>query len=426
MKEKTYNLATNAVHAGYSPDSETGASSVPIYQTNSFVFDTTDTAANRFNLTEAGNIYSRLSNPTVDVLDKRVAALEGGVSGLSVATGQSAEMTAILNIVQSGENFISSSSIYGGSYTLFRYTMEQMGIEARFANTSDPASFEALIDDNTKAIYGETIGNPRLDIFPFEEVSKIAKKHGIPLIVDNTMTSPYICKPLDLGADIVIHSASKYLGGHGTTLGGVIVDKGTFDWGNGRFPIMTNPDTSYHDIKWVEEMGELAYINKARLKLLRDTGCAMSPFNAFIILLGIETLPLRMQKHSENAMEIANFLEVHDKVDWVIYPGLSSHADHESAKKYFKNGFSGMIGFGVKGGKLAGKTFIDSTKLCSHLANIGDAKTLVIHPASTTHNQLSIEELRAAGVSEDFIRFSTGIEDVRDIIDDITQALEKI
>ena len=426
MKENKYHFATNAVHAGYSPDSETGSSSVPIYQTNSFVFDTTDTAANRFNLTEPGNIYSRLSNPTVDVLDKRVAALEGGVAGVSVATGQSAEMTAILNIVQSGENFVSSSSIYGGSYTLFRYTMEQMGIEARFANTSDPASFEALIDDNTKAIYGETIGNPRLDVFPFEEVSKIAKKYGIPLIIDNTMASPYICKPLELGADIVIHSASKYLGGHGTTLGGVIVDKGTFNWNNSRFPIMTEPDISYHGMKWFKDMGDFAYINKARLKLLRDTGCAMSPFNAFTILLGIETLPLRMQKHSENAMEIATFLEAHNKVEWVIYPGLSSHADHKNAKKYFNNGFSGMIGFGVKGGRNAGKTFIDSTTLCSHLANIGDAKTLVIHPASTTHNQLSKEELVAAGVSEDFIRLSVGIEDARDIIEDITQALEKI
>jgi len=425
VTKKKYRFATNALHAGYTPDDKNGTCAVPIYQTSAFVFDSTDTASARFELKESGNIYSRLSNPTIDVLDTRIAALEGGSAALNVATGQSAEMIAILNIAQAGDNIISSSSLYGGSYTLFKYTLRQMGIDVRFADNTNPESFLKLIDSNTKAIYGETIGNPRLDIFPFEEVSKIAQSHGIPLIIDNTFATPYLFRPFEYGADIVIHSATKYLCGHGNSLGGVIVESGKFDWANGNFPIMTEEDISYHGIKWAQDMKDKAYISKARLKLLRDMGCALSPFNAFLILQGIETLPLRMKKHSENAMETACFLEKNEYIDWVIYPGLSSHKDYTRAKKYFQNGYSGVIGFGIKGGKAAGKNFIDSLELCSNVANIGDAKSILIHPATTTHNQLSSKELIAAGVSDDFIRFSTGLEDIEDIIDDISQALKK-
>jgi O-acetylhomoserine (thiol)-lyase len=365
-------------------------------------------------------------NPTTDVFEKRVALLEGGAAGLAVASGQSAEMVALLTICSVGDNIVSSSTLYGGSYTLFRYTFAKMGVEVRFVDASDPANFARAIDGKTKALYGETIGNPKLDIFPIQEVATIAHDHGIPLIIDNTMASPYLCRPLDWGADIVLHSATKYLGGHGTSLGGIIIDSGEFNWGNGNFPLFTEPDESYHNMVWwqlPDEMRRLSYILKARVGSLRDMGPAISPFNSFLILQGIETLHLRMPRHSENGLAVAQFLSEHPQVSWVSYPGLPSHPSHALATKYLQRGFGGMVGFGVKGGLEAGKAFIRHVKLASHLANIGDAKTLVIHPASTTHQQLSEAEQLASGVTPDFIRLSVGIEDAVDIIADLDQAL---
>ncbi|HEY3378960.1 MAG TPA: PLP-dependent transferase, partial [Armatimonadota bacterium] len=370
--------------------------------------------------------YTRLMNPTTDVFEKRVALLEGGAAGLAVASGQSAEMVALLTICSVGDNIVSSSTLYGGSYTLFRYTFAKMGVEVRFVDASDPANFARAIDGKTKALYGETIGNPKLDIFPIQEVATIAHDHGIPLIIDNTMASPYLCRPLDWGADIVLHSATKYLGGHGTSLGGIIIDSGEFNWGNGNFPLFTEPDESYHNMVWwqlPDEMRRLSYILKARVGSLRDMGPAISPFNSFLILQGIETLHLRMPRHSENGLAVAQFLSEHPQVSWVSYPGLPSHPSHALATKYLQRGFGGMVGFGVKGGLEAGKAFIRHVKLASHLANIGDAKTLVIHPASTTHQQLSEAEQLASGVTPDFIRLSVGIEDAVDIIADLDQAL---
>jgi len=423
----SYRFDTLALHGGQVPDPTTGSRAVPIYQTTSYVFNSPEHAADLFGLREFGNIYTRLMNPTTDVLEKRVALLEGGAGALALASGQSAEMVSLLTIASAGDNIVSSSTLYGGSYTLFRYTFAKMGIEVRFVDSADPGSFERAIDEKTKAIYGETIGNPKLDIFPFEAVAEIAHKHGIPLIIDNTMASPSHCRPLEWGADVVIHSLTKYLGGHGTSLGGIIVDSGRFDWGNGKFPVFTEPDESYHDMVWwslPEPLKNLSYILKARVSTLRDLGPAISPFNSFLILQGIETLPLRMERHSANALKVAQFLEGHPLVNWAIYPGLESHPTHGLAAKYFSGGFGGMIGFGIKGGLEAGKEFIRNVKLASHLANIGDAKTLVIHPASTTHSQLSEEEQNQAGVTADFIRLSVGIEDVNDIMEDLDQALK--
>ncbi len=421
-----YRFDTLALHGGQEPDPTTGSRAVPIYQTTSYVFNSPEHAAALFSLEEPGNIYTRLMNPTTDVLEKRMALLEGGAAALVVASGQSAELLALLTICNAGDNFVASSTLYGGSYTLFRYTFAKMGIEARFVDASDPENFARAIDEKTKALYGETIGNPKLDVFPIEAVAAIAHAHGLPLIIDNTMATPYLCRPLEWGADIVIHSLTKYLGGHGTSLGGVIVDGGTFDWGNGKFPMFTTPDDSYHGLVWWElppAMRALSYILKARVGGLRDTGPAISPFNAFLILQGIETLPLRMTRHSTNARAVADFLQAHPQVSWVTYPGLPTHPSHALAARYFAHGFSGMIGFGVKGGLEAGKSFIRRVKLASHLANIGDAKTLVIHPASTTHQQLSLEEQVACGVTPDFIRLSVGIEDPHDITADLDQAL---
>lgn len=421
-----YHFDTLALHGGQEPDPTTKSRAVPIYQTTSFVFDSPEHAADLFSLAKPGNIYTRLMNPTTDVLEKRVALLEGGVAGLALASGQSAEMVALLTICQAGENIVSSSTLYGGSYTLFRYTFARMGIEVRFVDSSDPVNFKHAIDDKTRALYGETIGNPKLDVFPIQEVAAIAHDRGLPLIIDNTMASPYLCRPLDWGADIVVHSATKYLGGHGTSLAGVIVDSGEFDWGNGRFPVFTEADPSYHDLVWwelPEEMRRACFIIKARVSSLRDMGPALSPFNSFLILQGIETLPLRMQRHSENGLAVAKFLSDHPRVSWVSYPGLASHPTHARAEKYFTHGYGGMIGFGIKGGLEAGKSFIRHVKLASHLANIGDAKTLVIHPASTTHQQLSEAEQIAGGVTPDFIRLSVGIEDITDILADLDQAL---
>ena len=416
---------TIALHGGQEPDSSTNSRAVPIYQTTSYMFNDTDHAANLFELKEDGNIYTRLSNPTTDVLEKRVAMLEGGFAGLAVASGSAAVTYSILNIAQAGDEIVASSALYGGTYNLFANTLKTFGINTIFVDSTDPRDFDTAVTEKTKLIYAESIGNPKLTVLDFEEISKIAHNHGIPFIVDNTVPTPYLFKPLDFGADIVVHSATKFLGGHGTSIGGVIVDSGKFDWAkSGKFPCLTEPDPSYHGLSFVETFGNAAYIAKARLQLLRDTGAAISPFNSFLILQGIETLPLRLREHAKNALEVAKFLEKHPNVSWVSYPGLSSHPSYAVAQKYFKKGHGALIGFGVKGGKEAGKKFINSLGLLSHLANIGDAKSLVIHPASTTHQQLSSEDLKKAGVSEDFIRLSVGIEDVQDIIEDIDKALK--
>ncbi len=418
---------TLAVHAGQEPDPTTGSRAVPIYQTASYQFKSTEHAANLFGLREFGNIYTRLMNPTTDVFEKRIAALEGGVGALAVASGSSAITLAILNIAQNGDEIVSADNLYGGTYNLFHYTLPKFGIKVNFVKSSDLAGFEKAITAKTKAIYAESIGNPKLDVADLEGLSKIAHKHGLPLILDNTST-PYLLKPFDHGVDIIVYSATKFLGGHGTSLGGVIVDSGKFDWTSGKFPLIAAPDPSYHGINFVEAlkpMGNIAYIIKARVVLLRDLGPAVSPFNSFLFLQGVETLHLRMPRHAENALAVAQHLKKHPKVAWVNYPGLEDSPEKERVKKYFPIGAGAIIGFGIKGGAEAGSKFINSLQLISHLANIGDAKTLAIHPATTTHQQLSAEEQLATGVTADFIRLSIGIENVQDIIADIEQALGK-
>lgn len=416
---------TIALHGGQQPDPTTGSRAVPIYQTTSYVFKDTDHAARLFSLSEAGNIYTRLMNPTSDVLEQRVAALEDGLAALAVASGQSAETISILNLAKSGDEIVSSTSLYGGTYTLFKYTLARMGIEAKFVDSNDPKNYAKAITPKTRCLYVETIGNPKLDVPDLEAIAKIAHDAGIPLVVDNTFGTPYLCRPIEHGADIVVHSLTKWLGGHGTSIGGIIVDSGKFDWKNGKFPEFTEPDPSYHGMVFADACGDAAYIMKARVSLLRDTGPAISPFNSFLILQGVETLSLRMERHCSNALKVAQFLEKHPLVSWVNYPGLPSHPSYELAKKYLPKGTGGMLGFGIKGGKQAGIKFINSVELLSHLANVGDAKSLVIHPASTTHQQLSPEEQLASGVTDDFIRVSVGIEDVNDILSDIDQALKK-
>jgi O-acetylhomoserine (thiol)-lyase len=422
---KKYGFDTLALHEGQQADVTTGARAVPIYQTTSYVFKDTDHAASLFALTEAGNIYTRLMNPTTDVLEKRIAALEGGIAGLAVASGQSAEAIAVLNIAKSGDEVVSSTTLYGGTYTLFRYTLGRMGIDVKFVDSSDPENFANAITPKTKCLYAETIGNPKLDVPNIEAIAKIAHDAGIPLIIDNTFATPYLCRPFEHGADVVIHSLTKWIGGHGTSIGGVIIDSGNYNWANGNFPEFTEPDPSYHNMVFAETFGNLAYILRARVALLRDIGPAISPFNAFMIIQGIETLSLRMERHCSNAEKAAKFLVDHPMVSWVSYPGLEDHPSHENAVKIMPNGFGSMIGFGIKGGKQAGIKFINSVELLSHLANVGDAKSLIIHPASTTHQQLSVEEQIAGGVTEDFIRFSVGIEDIDDILADVDQALWK-
>lgn len=420
-------LGTLALHAGQVADPTTGARAVPIYQTTSYVFQDTAHAARLFGLEEFGNIYTRLMNPTTDVLEKRVAALEGGVGALATASGASAITLATLNIAKTGQNFVSSSTLYGGTYNLFANTYRDLGIEARFVDASDPANFAKAIDDKTRFLYLESIGNPANDVVDFEAIAKVAHDHGIPLIVDNTVASPLLFRPFDHGADIVVHSATKVLGGHGTSLGGVIVDSGKFDWSNGKFPEIDGPNPNYHGANLYEALkpiGNIAYIIKARVTLLRDMGPAISPFNAFLILQGIETLHLRVPRHSENALAVATFLEAHPKVSWVNYPGLPSHRDYSHAQKYLPKGQGAILGFGIKGGQDAAIKFIDNVKLASHLANVLDAKTLVIHPATTTHSQLSPEEQQASGVTPDFIRVSVGLEDIEDILEDLGQALD--
>lgn len=419
---------TLALHAGQKPDPTTKARAVPIYQTTSYVFDDSDHAARLFGLEEFGNIYTRLMNPTTDVLEKRIAALEGGVGALAVASGQSAITLALLTLAHAGHEIVASTSLYGGTYNLFRYTLPQFGITVKFVDPSDPENFRAAITDKTRAVFAETLGNPKLDTLDIAAVAAIAHEGGVPLVIDNTVASPYLVNPIAHGADIVVHSATKFIGGHGTSLGGVIVDAGNFDWTNGRFPQLTEPDPSYHGINFVEALGNLAYIIKVRVHLLRDVGPALSPFNAFLLLQGAETLHLRMERHSTNAAKVAEFLQNHPKVGWVNYPGLTTHPSYEQAKKYFHRGlFGALVGFGIKdGGVTEGKRFIDNLQLHSLLANIGDAKSLVIHPASTTHQQLSPEEQLASGVTPDFIRLSVGLEYVDDIIADLDQALAKI
>jgi len=417
---------TKAIHGGQESDATTGARAVPIYQTTSYAFRNTEHAASLFALREPGNIYTRIMNPTNAVFEKRMALLEGGVGAVATASGQAAETIAILNLVRPGDEIVSANSLYGGTYTLFSSTFAKLGIKVKFVDPSDPSNFENAITPRTRAVYAESLGNPKLDTLDFTAVSKIAHEAGVPLIVDNTVPTPYLLNPFDYGVDIVVHSATKFIGGHGTSIGGVIIDSGRFDWTNGKYSDLTEPDPTYHGIKYVETFGEAAYITKARVHLLRDLGPAMSPFNAFLFLQGLETLPLRMERHSKNALQVAHHLLEHPKVVWVNYPGLPSHPSFQTAKKYFKRGlFGALLGFGIKGGKAAGKRFIDSLELVSHLANIGDARTLAIHPASTTHSQLSPEEQVQTGVTEDYVRLSIGLESVEDIIGDLDQALSK-
>jgi len=415
---------TLALHAGQKVD-ETGSRAVPIYQTSSYVFKSTEHAANLFAFKEEGNIYSRLTNPTWSVLEERMAALEGGVCALAVSSGQSAEAVAILNLAIAGDEVVSATSLYGGTYTLFKYTFGRMGINVRFVDSGRAENFKRAITPKTRCLYMETIGNPSLNVPDIEAVAKVAHEAGIPLIIDNTFATPYLCRPFEWGADVVIHSLTKWLGGHGSSIGGIVVDSGNFNWANGRFPEFSEPDPSYHDIVFSDVFGKAAYITRARGTVLRDIGPAISPFNAFLILQGIESLSLRMDRHCKNALAVAEHLSSHPAVSWVSYPGLKSHPDYALAQKYLSNGAGGMVGFGIKGGKEAGAVFIDSVKLLSHLANVGDAKSLVIHPASTTHQQLSEEELVAGGITPDFIRVSVGLENVEDIIEDIDQALAK-
>jgi O-acetylhomoserine (thiol)-lyase len=421
-----YGLGTLALHAGQQPDPTTGARAVPIYQTTSYVFRDSEHAARLFSLQEFGNIYTRIMNPTTDVFEKRIAALEGGVGALGVASGSAAITLAVLNITKAGQNFVSSSTLYGGTYNLFAHTLKDLGIEARFVDASRPNNFAKHIDDRTRFLFVESIGNPANDVVEFDQIARIAHDHGVPLMIDNTVTSPLLFRPFDYGADISVHSATKVIGGHGNSIGGVIVDSGKFDWNNGKFPEVAGPNPSYHGLNLYEALkplGNISYIIKARVTLLRDMGPALSPFNAFLLLQGLETIHLRVPRHCENALKVAQFLEGHRHVAWVNYPGLKSHPDHERAKKYLPKGQGAILGFGVKGGYDAAVKFINSVKLASHLANVLDAKTLVIHPASTTHQQLSPEEQRAAGVTPDFVRVSVGLEDVEDITADLDQAL---
>ncbi len=444
-----WKLETLALHAGQAPDPATRSRAVPIYQTTSYVFQDTEDAAGLFGLKPevwaprlnldkeglrpgdfppeaTGNIYTRIMNPTTDVLEQRMMYLEGGVGALATSSGSAAVTYAILNVCRAGDHVVSSSSLYGGTYNLFLHTLPQYGITTTFVDASDPESFARAITGRTRCVFVETIGNPRLDVPDLEAIARVAHEAGVPVIVDNTVPTPALCRPFEHGADVAVHSLTKFCGGHGTSIGGVIVDSGRFDWAaSGRFPMFTEPDPSYHGVVWNDAVGPAAYVIRARTILLRDTGACISPFNSFLILQGLETLHLRMERHCENAFAVARFLVDHEKVDWVVYPGLEDHPSHELARKYLGGRYGALVGFGIRGGLEAGKRFIDNLRLFSHLANIGDAKSLAIHPASTTHSQLSPEEQEAAGVTPDFVRLSVGIEHIDDILEDLSQALAK-
>ncbi|HOQ36141.1 MAG TPA: homocysteine synthase [Acetivibrio sp.] len=426
MSERKLKFDTLQVHAGQSVDPATGARAVPIYQTTSYVFNSTEHAANLFALKESGNIYTRIMNPTTDVFEQRMAALEGGVGALAVSSGSAAITYAILNIAGSGDEIVSASTLYGGTYNLFSTTLPKLGIKTVFVDPDDPENFRKAINEKTKAVYIETVGNPGINLIDIEAVAKIAHENGLPLIVDNTFGTPYLIRPIEFGADIVVHSATKFIGGHGTSIGGVIVDSGKFNWAeSGRFPGFTEPDPSYHGLKYYEALGPLAYITKVRVQLLRDTGACISPFNAFLLLQGLETLSLRVEKHVSNTKRIVDFLQNHPQVSWVNYPSIKGNKYYELAQKYLPKGAGSIFTFGIKGGINAAKKFIESLEIFSLLANVADAKSLVIHPASTTHSQLSEEEQRACGVTPDQIRLSIGIEDADDLIYDLDQALKK-
>jgi O-acetylhomoserine (thiol)-lyase len=433
LDPKFKGMGTRALHAAQEPDPSTGSRALPLHQTTSFVFRDAEHAANLFSLKELGHIYTRLNNPTNDVIEGRIAALEGGVAGLAHSSGQAAITNAILNIARAGDHFVSASQIYGGTYNLFRYTLPKLGISVSFVDGDDPENYRRAIRPNTKLLYGESLGNPRLNIFPFEEVAAIAKQEGLPLVIDNTALTPMVCRPLDWGANVVVYSTTKYIGGHGTSIGGMVIDGGNFNWGNGKFPEFTEPDPSYHGLVHWDAFrsfppaggANVAYILKMRLQLLRDMGACASPFNSWLKIQGLETLHLRMERHCDNAMKVAEFLKDHPQVSWVNYPGLADNPYHTLGKKYLRKGFGALVGFGIKGGAEEGKRFIGKLQLFSHLANIGDAKSLAIHPATTTHSQLTEEEQKASGVTQDFVRLSVGIEDIEDILCDLDQALNQ-
>lgn len=424
MTERKWSLETIAVHGGQEVDSATQARAVPIYQTTSYGFKDTEHAANLFSLSEFGNIYTRIMNPTQDVFEKRMAELEGGIAALATASGSSAIHLAILNICEAGDEIVASSALYGGTYNLFVHTFKKLGITVHLVDGTNPEAFAQAITPKTKLLYGEVIGNPQGNILDIEAIANIAHANGIPLMVDATLTTPALCRPIEHGADIVVHSATKFIGGHGTSIGGVIIDAGKFDWSNGKFPGLTEPDPSYHGLVYTEALGPLAYIIKARVQLLRDLGPAIAPFNSFLLLQGLETLHLRMERHCENTKKVVDYLNGHDLVEWVSYSGLPSHPSYDLAQKYLPHGQSAILTFGIKGGVEEGKQFINHLSLFSHVANVGDAKSLVIHPASTTHQQLSVEDQKAAGVTPELIRLSIGIENVNDIIADLDQALQ--
>jgi O-acetylhomoserine (thiol)-lyase len=424
MSNDTFNgFDTLALHAGYTPESTTHARAVPIYQTSSYTFNDTEHAARLFALQEAGNIYTRIMNPTTDVLETRVAALEGGAAGVAFASGMAAIAAAIESLCQVGDDIVSSTRLYGGTVTFFGATLARRGITTTWVDSDEPAAFEKAITDRTKVVYLETIGNPKLTIPDIEGIAKVAHAYGIPVVIDSTTATPALCRPIEYGADIVVHSLTKYLNGHGNSIGGIIIDSGQFPWNNGRFPEFVEPDPAYHGMRFFDTFGSITFALRARVRILRESGACLSPFNAFLTLQGIETLSLRMQRHSENALQVARFLSSHPQVNWVLYPGLTSHPSYQAAQKYLPNGASGLIGFGVKGDMVGGKRFIERLKLFSHLANIGDVRSLAIHPPSTTHQQLTTEEQIKAGVTPDFVRLSIGIETLTDIIADLDQAL---
>lgn len=422
--KQNYRLETVSIHGGLQKDSNTKAQAVPIYQSNAYLFDNTEYAADLFSLKEPGYIYSRIHNPTCTALEERVAALEGGVGALSLSSGSAAITLAIMNIAGSGDEIVAASTLYGGTYNLFVNTLPKYGIKVHLVDPTEPDNIRAAITDKTKAVFAETIGNPSLNVLDIETVSSIAHEAGIPLIVDNTFATPYLCRPIEHGADIVVHSATKWLGGNGTTLGGIIVDGGKFDWNSPKFPGFTTPDPSYHNLVYAEALGEVAFIIKARVQLLRDIGPSLSPFNAFQLNLGIETLHVRMKEHVANARKVVDYLQTHPGVEWVLYPELENHPSSSFVKKYLPKGAGSVVVFGIKGGREAGAKVINNVKLWSHVANVGDAKSLIIHPASTTHSQLSPEDLKSSGVTEDLIRLSVGIENIDDILEDLEQAIE--